>query len=161
MHSLSKRWLSHCLVFTLCLSSAAVVFAQSTGGRILGKVSDPSGAALTSVKVTLVNDATAASRDVQTNDSGDYVFVEVVPGTYHVEYELAGFKKSIEKSVSVDVNQVVTLNSTMRIGAKEEGTFRNHMITHTGRIRHSVYYSIIDCEWPAVKARLEEKLARV
>jgi hypothetical protein len=100
--------------------SASAVFAQSTGGRILGKVSDPSGAALTSVKVTLVNEATAASRGVQTNDSGDYVFVEVVPGTYHVEYELTGFKKSIEKGVSVDVNQVVTLNSTMRIGAKEE-----------------------------------------
>lgn len=51
-------------------------------------------------------------------------------------------------------------HAILRIGAKEEGIFRNHMITHTGRIRHSVYYSIIDSEWPAVKARLEEKLAR-
>lgn len=42
----------------------------------------------------------------------------------------------------------------LRIGAEEEGTFRNHMITSSGRIRHSVYYSIIDSEWPAVKARL-------
>jgi len=48
----------------------------------------------------------------------------------------------------------------LRIGAKEEGTFRNHVIVSTGRIRHSVYYSIIDAEWPAVKAHLEEKLAR-
>jgi len=47
-----------------------------------------------------------------------------------------------------------------RIGAKEEGAFRNHMIMPGGRIRHSVYYSIIDSEWPEVKARLEEKLAR-
>ncbi|HEV2422923.1 MAG TPA: GNAT family protein [Candidatus Acidoferrales bacterium] len=45
-----------------------------------------------------------------------------------------------------------------RIGAREEGIFRNHMITSTGRIRHSVYFSVIDSEWPAVKARLEEKL---
>jgi len=47
----------------------------------------------------------------------------------------------------------------LRIGAKEEGIFRNHMITASGRIRHSAYYSIIDSEWPAVKARLEAKLS--
>jgi RimJ/RimL family protein N-acetyltransferase len=46
----------------------------------------------------------------------------------------------------------------LRIGAREEGIFRNHMITASGRIRHSVYYSILDSEWPTVKARLETKL---
>ena len=46
----------------------------------------------------------------------------------------------------------------LRIGAREEGIFRNHMITASGRIRHTVYFSIIDSEWPAVKARLEAKL---
>jgi RimJ/RimL family protein N-acetyltransferase len=47
----------------------------------------------------------------------------------------------------------------LRIGAKEEGIFRNHMITASGRIRHSVYFSIIDSEWPEVKARLEARLS--
>ena len=46
----------------------------------------------------------------------------------------------------------------LRIGAKEEGIFRNHMITQGGRIRHSVYFSIIDSEWPEVKKILEKKL---
>ena len=46
----------------------------------------------------------------------------------------------------------------LRIGAREEGIFRNHMMTASGRIRHSVYYSIIDSEWPDVKARLEAML---
>jgi RimJ/RimL family protein N-acetyltransferase len=46
----------------------------------------------------------------------------------------------------------------LRLGAREEGTLRNHMITSTGRIRHTVYYSIIDSEWPAVKRGLQEKL---
>ena len=46
----------------------------------------------------------------------------------------------------------------LRIGAQEEGIFRNHMITASGRIRHTVYFSIVDCEWPAVKARLESLL---
>ena len=48
----------------------------------------------------------------------------------------------------------------LRVGAQEEGVFRNHMITYSGRIRHTVYFSIIDSEWPQVKAHLEEKLQR-
>ena len=64
---------SSCLV----LSSSTFLLAQSTGGRILGRVADPSGAVLADVKVTLVNEATGVSREAQTNDSGDYVFVEV------------------------------------------------------------------------------------
>jgi RimJ/RimL family protein N-acetyltransferase len=49
-------------------------------------------------------------------------------------------------------------NAILRLGAKEEGIFRNHLITSTGRIRHSVWFSIIDTEWPAVKVGLEAKL---
>lgn len=46
-----------------------------------------------------------------------------------------------------------------RIGAVEEGTFRNHMIMPDGSYRHSVYFSVIDSEWPDVKARLRSRLA--
>lgn len=48
----------------------------------------------------------------------------------------------------------------LRIGAIEEGVFRNHVITADGRIRHSVYYAITSDDWPGVKARLTEMLAR-
>lgn len=48
----------------------------------------------------------------------------------------------------------------LRLGAKEEGIFRHHMITESGRLRDSVYYSIINDEWPDVKARLQTLLAR-
>ncbi len=50
-------------------------------------------------------------------------------------------------------------NAILRIGAKEEGTFRNHMVVQEGRLRHTVYFSIIDSEWPSVKKSLEEKLS--
>lgn len=49
-------------------------------------------------------------------------------------------------------------NAIQRIGAKQEGIFRNHMLTWSGRIRHTVYFSITDAEWPGVKAGLEAKL---
>jgi RimJ/RimL family protein N-acetyltransferase len=48
----------------------------------------------------------------------------------------------------------------LRLGAVEEGVLRRHMITAAGRTRDTVYYSVLDSEWPAVKRGLEEKLAR-
>ncbi len=50
-------------------------------------------------------------------------------------------------------------NAIQRIGAKQEGIFRKHMATWSGRIRDTVYFSILDSEWPEVKARLKKKLA--
>jgi RimJ/RimL family protein N-acetyltransferase len=47
-----------------------------------------------------------------------------------------------------------------RIGAVKEGVLRNHMILPDGQIRHSIYYSILNSEWPGVKSKLEEKLFR-
>jgi RimJ/RimL family protein N-acetyltransferase len=49
----------------------------------------------------------------------------------------------------------------LAIGAVEEGTLRNHMVTDTGRRRHSVYYSVIEEEWPQVRMHLEARLARL
>ena len=48
----------------------------------------------------------------------------------------------------------------LRIGAKEEGILRKHMIAPGGRFRDSVYFSIIDSEWPQVKSMLEQKLGK-
>lgn len=47
-----------------------------------------------------------------------------------------------------------------RIGATEEGVFRRHILCESGRVRDSVYFSIVDVEWPAVKQHLERLLAR-
>lgn len=49
-------------------------------------------------------------------------------------------------------------NAIKRLGAIEEGTFRKHMIVQNGFIRDSVYFSIIDHEWPEIKKQLENKL---
>ncbi len=45
----------------------------------------------------------------------------------------------------------------LRLGAREEGTFRKHMVTATGRVRDSVYFSIVDTEWPEIKLKLEHR----
>ncbi|MGQ0587441.1 MAG: GNAT family N-acetyltransferase [Gammaproteobacteria bacterium] len=46
-----------------------------------------------------------------------------------------------------------------RIGATQEGIFRNHMVMHTGKIRDSVWFSVIDRDWPRVKRQLEQLMA--
>ncbi|MGB8010850.1 MAG: carboxypeptidase regulatory-like domain-containing protein [Terriglobales bacterium] len=108
------------ILVSLCLFCTTLLSAQSTGGRILGRVADSSGAVLAGVKVTATNEATGVSRSVLTNDSGDFVMVEVTPGTYTIQYELAGFKKNSQKGITVDVNQVLTLNSALQIGGSQE-----------------------------------------
>jgi Carboxypeptidase regulatory-like domain len=121
MPSTKARWAIRCVVVLFCLgNNFPLVFAQSTGGRILGRVADPSGAVLAGVNVTLTNEATGVIRNMQTNSSGDYVFVEVQPGTYDIQFEQPGFKKNLRKAVSVDVNQVATLNMTMQLGGAQE-----------------------------------------
>jgi len=116
-HRSSALWLT---ALALIVLVSAPAFPQSTSGRIVGRIADPTGALLAGVKITLVNEATAASRSIQTSASGDYNFVEVAPGSYRVEFELAGFKKNVQTGVLVDVNQVVTLNSTLQVGATQE-----------------------------------------
>src|SRR5579864_2233135 len=75
MASLRTRWSQLCLS-GICLALSLVVanplFAQGTGGRILGRVSDPSGAVLANTKITATNDATGVNHDAVSNDSGDF-----------------------------------------------------------------------------------------
>jgi hypothetical protein len=109
-----------CILLALALLVPASLSAQGASGRVLGRVADPTGAVLSGAKITLLNEATGISRDAKSNDSGDYSFVDVAPGTYTVQFELTGFKKNVQKSVIVDVNQVVTLNSILQIGGSQE-----------------------------------------
>lgn len=67
--------------------------------------------------------------------------------------------KCLRVELKTDALNQKSRNAILRIGAKEEGTLRKHVITWTGRIRDSVYFSILDTEWPEVKTKLEAKLA--
>jgi len=106
------------LAMSLCLPTPLP--AQSTGGRILGRVADPTGAVLANVKVSVINEATGVSIDTTTNDNGDYAFPQVPVGTYRMEFDLTGFKKNVQRSVNLDLNAVLTVNSVLQIGETRE-----------------------------------------
>lgn len=67
--------------------------------------------------------------------------------------------KCLRVELKTDALNQRSRNAILRLGAREEGTLRKHMLTWNGRQRDSVYFSILDSEWPHVKARLEERLA--
>lgn len=68
--------------------------------------------------------------------------------------------KCIRVELKTDALNQKSRNAILRIGAKEEGTLRRHLLTWTGRVRDTVYFSILDDEWPAVKVKLEQKLTQ-
>ena len=72
------------------------------------------------MKVTATNDATGVSQDTVSNDSGDYVFPNLPVGTYSLSFDLTGFKNIVRHTISLDVNQVITLNMTMQVGRAQE-----------------------------------------
>ncbi len=59
--------------------------------------------------------------------------------------------------LKTDALNLKSRNAILRLGAKEEGTLRKHLVTSTGRIRDTVYFSILDTEWPQVKTNLLAK----
>jgi len=67
--------------------------------------------------------------------------------------------KCMRVELKTDALNQKSRNAILRIGAKEEGTVRRHLLTHTGRVRDTVYFSILDDEWPAVKAKLEARIS--
>ena len=68
--------------------------------------------------------------------------------------------KCFRVELKTDALNQKSRNAILRIGAKEEGTLRRHVLTWTGRVRDSVYFSILDSEWPEVKVGLERKLIK-
>jgi N-acetyltransferase len=68
--------------------------------------------------------------------------------------------KCIRVELKTDALNQKSRNAILRLGATEEGILRKHRITWTGRVRDTVYFSVLDSEWPEVKKRLESRLGR-
>ena len=107
-------------------AEAAPVNAQQFTGGVRGAVRDPNGV-IPGVQVTLTNEATNISREVTTNEVGQYNFPAVPPATYTLKVQLAGYKTYESKGLIVGTQQFITLDVTLEVGALEES------ITVTGQ----------------------------
>jgi hypothetical protein len=103
---------------TLC---ASPILAQSAGtGALTGTVTDPTGAVVPNVTVTLTNTETNQSRTATTGADGAYKFTLVPPGTYRVRFSAAGFKTADVGGVTINVTETPTLDRTLEVGAQAE-----------------------------------------
>jgi len=89
------------LLIVFLLTVVYPVRAQSTAGRILGTVTDQSGAAVASAKVVITDLERGTSRTLTTDEAGAYVAADLTPGTYKIQAEAKGFKTVQRPSVGV------------------------------------------------------------
>lgn len=94
----------------------AVAPAQINTGKISGFVTDASGAVVTGLAVTATNDGTGIVTKTETSDTGEYLLNFLVPGTYHVEVEKAGFQKAVESQVIVNAGSIARVDFSLRVG---------------------------------------------
>ncbi len=104
------------LLGTILLGFSAPVMGQAVNATLLGTVTDSSGAAVANVKVTVTETNTEISHTSQTNDSGNYVFPDLPPGTYKVVAELAGFKRESRAGVDLIVNSTERVDLVLQPG---------------------------------------------
>jgi Carboxypeptidase regulatory-like domain/TonB dependent receptor len=106
--------------FLLLSFGCAAVLGQSTTGTILGSVTDPSGAVVPGVVVTVTDLGTGITTSSSSDGHGDYVVTPLAIGTYSIAFEAKGFKKYVESGIKVDVQDRVRVNATLQIGRAAE-----------------------------------------
>jgi hypothetical protein len=110
------------LLVALCsvLLAALPAMAQSTAGRILGTVTDPSGAAVAGATVVVTDVQRGTSRSLTTDASGDYVAAQLAPGTYKIRVEYKGFKTAERPNVVIEVATDVRSDFALQPGTVSE-----------------------------------------
>jgi hypothetical protein len=110
------RFLIVLLVGMIAFSSST--FAQQT--TIVGTVTDPSGASVPNVAVTVTNVDTGAARTFPTNDSGQFAAVDLQVGHYVVKAEAKGFKVAEQKDIVLTIGARIRVDFQMQLGAAQE-----------------------------------------
>jgi len=104
-----------CLVAGIALFFPPTACAQALSG-INGTITDQGGSAMPNAKITVLNIDTGVRRNAECSSVGGYYITDLIPGTYTVTVERAGFKASIQKNVLVQAGMQSTANATLMVG---------------------------------------------
>jgi Carboxypeptidase regulatory-like domain/TonB dependent receptor len=102
------------------LAAASPLLAQVITGTIQGHISDTSGASVPKAAVKVTNESTGVSRTGYSADDGYYRVPDLLPATYEIRVELAGFKTLIKSGIEVTTQSTVNLNLTLEVGEVTE-----------------------------------------
>jgi outer membrane receptor protein involved in Fe transport len=108
------------LALTLLTTTQDFVRAQDATGRIIGNVTDPSGAPILGAKVTIVNPARQTSQETTTDKDGYYQLLSLPIGTYKVTIEVPGFRRQVFEHQSLQINQSLRLDAKLALGQQNE-----------------------------------------
>ncbi len=109
-----------CALAAVLLAIPTFLHAQAVNATLVGTVIDSSGAAVGNTKITIIDSNTGVSRSAQTNESGNYTFSELPPGTYTVTAEQPGFKRASRSGVDVIVDTTTRVDLTLQPGEVSE-----------------------------------------
>ncbi len=117
--AMTKRVIVSSIVALICLVMAPFLGAQTTT-TIYGAVTDKSGAVVPAADVTATNVDTNFTRGAKTNPEGQYRLEFMPIGNYRVEVSATGFKKSIQKGITLEINTMARVDATLDVGALTE-----------------------------------------
>jgi hypothetical protein len=102
------------------LTGSIIAFGQGTTGSIVGTVSDQKSALVTTASVKAINVDTGFSRSAPVNSVGQFRIDNLPIGKYKVEVQAAGFERFVQQNISLDVDQTLTLEINLTVGAQSE-----------------------------------------
>jgi hypothetical protein len=119
----ARQWFkaaAYPIIFVVLWLASVPTHAQNSQGTILGHVQDTTGGALPGVRVTSRNVNTNVVNRFTTNSNGDYVMVNLIPGTYEVKVEADGFKTIVSGNLILEVDQTLRQSFTLEVGKVTE-----------------------------------------
>ena len=115
-----QSWIVACVAIGLMLAGSAQLAQSQALSSINGTVTDSSGAVISNAKVTVTNDATQVAKTAETSSAGTYTVTDLIPGTYTVTVDVAGFQASAHKGVGVDVGRASTVDAILQPGNTQQ-----------------------------------------
>src|SRR5882757_11398175 len=106
------------IIFLLCMP--VCLHGQAVNGTLLGTVTDNTGASVANAKVTVTEVGTGAIHESVTNESGNYTFPDLQPGTYSVTVEAKGFKKETHQNIDLLSNSSTRVDISTEPGSVSE-----------------------------------------
>ena len=118
--SLTRLFLYVLCVGALFLSPALRLYAQESAAQITGVVTDASGGVLPNASALIVNQDTGTSRQVKTNQAGEFIAPALEPGRYRITVECAGFQTFVSEGVVLSIGEKKGLSFSLTIGESKQ-----------------------------------------
>jgi Carboxypeptidase regulatory-like domain len=131
------------VVVLACLAAVSNLTAQTATGRIIGTLTDPTGAVIPGATITVTNVETQVTTQTITNEQGYYQVLLLPIGTYTVSGELPGFQKAVTKPEKLEINQSLRVDIKMVVGNRTEEVLVEEGISHVDTVTPTLGASVI------------------